>query len=144
VSDPQASRVILHVTTEAIFAVLPLVVLAIYWPDRPHGHPVSFWWGPEVSMTACILYGLTLSKLIFGSIIATRKASQPHTFSAWITFLAVILVLCIIFSTVVISKLSTETDQVRWLVAQYINFAVAISLLFILGGYGIRATDSSD
>lgn len=96
-------------------------------------------------MTSCVIYGLALSKLIAGSIvIATRNTSEARTLSITVAVLALLLVLGIIFSTILISKLSVQTDSYIWLGLQYLNLAFSIASFVTLGGYGIRATESQE
>ena len=86
----------LHLLIEWAFAVLPLLVLSAYWPSHEQGHPESFWWGPEVSATSCILYGLALSKLVMGTIGARKSHDTRHNLSLVVTVLSIsMLVLAI-------------------------------------------------
>ena len=84
-------RVLFSILIEFFFAVLPLVVLGSVWPSSEHEHPHSFWQGPEWSMTSCILYGLTLARLLQGMMVSAKRTSgNVHTIAVGAVALAMV------------------------------------------------------
>jgi hypothetical protein len=132
-----AKPIVPHILIEVFFAILPLFVLASFWPDHAQGHPRNFWWGPEVSMTACILYGLTVSRFIMG-IIHSGTRGTAASVAPRAAALALVPILGLIASIVLIAKLSVETDSWILLIWQYANLFLSILSFLILGGYGLR------
>lgn len=124
-----------HVAIELFFAVLPLFVLSSVWPDSGHPHPESFFAGPEVSMTACVLYGLALARLQLGAVTDGNTNSHQHVLG--IAVISIIPLSGVITSVILIAKLSHSTDSVMMIVFQFFNLIIAILLFFIIGGYGI-------
>jgi hypothetical protein len=128
-------------TIELIFAVLPLLVLAVVWPEHEEIHPKTFWHGPEISMISCILYGLTISKLIIGGISRNASTDSRKTFAAGIALLIVVILLGLIVSVILINKLAVHTDNLLVIYTQYVNFVVSVACFLVFGGYGIRSSD---
>ena len=138
---PDTRRTLFHLTIELIFAVLPLLVLAVVWPEHEEIHPKTFWHGPEISMISCILYGLTISKLIIGGISRNASTDSRKTFAAGIALLIVVILLGLIVSVILINKLAVHTDNLLVIYTQYVNFVVSVACFLVFGGYGIRSSD---
>jgi hypothetical protein len=138
----KSTRIIVHVFVELAFALLPMLALGLMWPDHSQGHPKTFWWGPEISMISCILYGLTVSKLIVGSISADRVKFDPRELASIMNFLVLVHLIGVVISMVIITTLAAHTDSLRWFIAQYINLIISVVCFVVFGGYGIRLTDS--
>ena len=60
---------------ELFFAALPLFILSLTWPSKHEEHPTAFIRGPEISMTSCILYGLTLTRYYEGILEYLRLSA---------------------------------------------------------------------
>jgi hypothetical protein len=135
-------RAIFTSLIEMLFAVLPLVILGMVSPNHDQKHPVDFWHGPEMAMTACILYGLTVSRLIIGAVSHIKtKSPIRQTFAAGTSFLALMPILGIIFSTIFIAKFAIFNEDQFWIYFQIPNLITAILVFFVLGGYGIRKSE---
>jgi hypothetical protein len=136
-SHGHAKPILPHILIEVFFAILPLFVLASFWPDHGQEHPKNFWWGPEVSMTACILYGLTISRFIMG-IIHSGTRGTAASVAPRAAAMALVPILGLIASIVLIAKLSVGTDSWVLLISQYTNLFLSVFSFLILGGYGLR------
>src|ERR1700680_2453701 len=89
--DKSVHRILLSILIEFFFAVLPLLVLSSVWPSPGQEHPHSFWQGPEWSMTACILYGLSLARLQQGMMVAAKKTTgNTHNIAVGTAALAMV------------------------------------------------------
>jgi hypothetical protein len=125
----EQSVTLLHIGIELFFALLPLFVLGAMWlaPGGKHaGHFVS---GPEWSMTACVLYGLSIAKLH----LAASALPTPAAMSA----LSLVPLSGVIVSVIFIYNLVQGGDNVIPVGTQLVNLAIAIVTFFIIGGYGI-------
>lgn len=136
---------LLHLSIETFFAILPLIVMSLSWPPYGQHHPSSFWLGPEISMTSCILYGLGLSKLLQGSVIAAmrsgRSAHAGQTAAAY-GLISLIPTLGIILSVIAINRILGEGVGIGWYIFQYVNLILAIVTFFLVGGFGIKRAES--
>jgi len=133
------ASVLPHILIEIFFAVLPLMVLAAFWPDHGQEHPNNFWWGPEVSITSCILYGLTVSRFTMGIIQLGPASATARLMAPRAAALLLLPLLGLIVSITLIAKLSIGTDNWFLLLSQYLNLVLAILIFLLLGGYGLRA-----
>jgi hypothetical protein len=61
---------LLKLTSECFFAVLPLIVYAIS-SNKPDAHCLGGF--PELSMTSCVIFGITLIKLLQSSFYLNRN-----------------------------------------------------------------------
>jgi hypothetical protein len=137
---------LLHLSVETFFAVLPLIVMSLVWSADAAGRPKSFWLGPDISMTSCVLYGLTLSKLLQGSVIASTRLGQNlrehvRETAAGYAALSLLPTFGIIFSVILIMRLLGPDTTLGWIVCQYMNFLLSILALIIIGGYGISRAE---
>lgn len=99
-------------------------------------------------MTSCILYGLGLSKLLQGSVIAAMRAGrsspQPHVAHAAAAygFISLVPTLGIILSVIAINQILSEGVGIGWHIFQYVNLFLAIVTFFLVGGFGIKRAES--
>jgi hypothetical protein len=126
-----------RVVVEIFFALLPLLVLGANWPSDPKNHPHSFMTSPEWPMTACILYGLTVVRMLPG--IRVVSENQRLSDEGVISLLVILPILGVIFSVILIGKLSTATPGVMSVWFSYVNLVGSVVCFAILGGYGIRS-----
>jgi hypothetical protein len=149
--DHRSKRTILHLSVELFFAALPLIVLSSVWPEHDQPHPQSFWTGPEPSMTSCIIYGLTLARMMQGSSLTTRNAkfggpdnTQGSEDAGIIyAFLSLIPILGVIVSVITIAK--TIYVPYGWGITVFhvINLIIAASVFFVFGGHSIQRRESN-
>lgn len=134
---------ILNLLVETFFAVLPLIVLGAVWPSAAEAHDESFWSGPELSMTSCILYGLALARFLQGAVFVASRSRQAEDgemerLAASYAVLLLLPLLGVILSVVLIGR-SVHTPGDWKLTALYIvNLFAAILAFFLLGGHGIK------
>lgn len=133
----KAKHVIAHVVVEIFFALLPLLVLGANWPSDPKDHPHSFMTSPEWPMTACILYGLTVVRML--PAFHVGPARREHHEGAIVSLLVLLPMLGVICSVMLIGKLSTANPSAFAIWSSYANIFAAILCFAILGGYGIRS-----
>ena len=144
---PGTKTTILNLFVETFFAVLPLIVLGTAWPGAEEHHPDSFWAGPELSMTSCILYGLTLARWLQGAVFAAHRGHQAadrNTHEVAASYVALLLVplLGVILSVVLIGRSVHSDGTWRIIVPQLANLLGAIIAFFILGGHGINLIEA--
>jgi len=137
---------ILNLFVETFFAVLPLIVLGAVWPDPGQHHPESFWSGPELSMTSCILYGLTLARWLQGAVFAAtrrRATSDKNTHEVAASYAALLLLplLGVILSVILIGQSMHSSGTWRVIAIHIINLVAAIMAFFVLGGHGIKLAE---
>jgi hypothetical protein len=136
-------KTFLHLVAEVFFAGLPLVVLGLEWPASGQTHPETFWSGPEQSMTSCILYGLTLSRLVQGAIVRgmmhpARDKQAAEEIAASYVFMALVPLIGVIISIIIIGKTASGGAITAWLWIQTINLLLSALVFFVIGGHGIR------
>ena len=137
---------ILNLFIETFFAVLPLVVLGAVWPLPSKEHPESFWSGPEMSMTSCILYGLTLAKLLQGAVFAanhlpSNSRKDMHEVAASYAALFLLPLLGAIVSVILIGKTVESHEGWTTMLCAVINLVCAVLFFMILGGHGLQRTE---
>lgn len=120
-----------HLLVEIAFALLPLLVLGAFWPEHDSPHPNSIWSGPEISMIACILYGLSIARFIEG-IGRSGRAFQGGAVST-IVIIALVGVIC---SIIIIAKASNGCSSM-WVAMQIFNLFASVIAFIVIGGYGI-------
>jgi tellurite resistance protein TehA-like permease len=127
-----------HLGIEMFFAILPLVVLSLMWPSASESPPKHFWTGPEVSMTSCVLFGLTLARFLQGLFVTARnsKGEIRHAAAIYALF-ATLPLLGVIFSIILISKLSVEVHGSLIPILQVFLFFSSVLAFIVLGGYGV-------
>jgi hypothetical protein len=133
---------LLNLLVETFFAVLPLFVLSAVWTRPSASQDNVFWYGPEVSMTSCILYGLSLARLLQGAVFAGRKSHSNgdiHQVAAGYAFLLLFPLFGVIVSVILISK-SMQFPVPNRSIA---NLAIAVFCFIILGGHGVKLTEGS-
>jgi hypothetical protein len=135
---------ILNLCVEMFFAVLPLVVLRTVWP--PPGNTESFWSGPELPMTGCILYGLTLARQLQGAVFAAVRArgANDHDVrevAASYSVLFLLPLMGVIISVLLISKTVQGNGNWSRILMSSINLASASGFFLILGGHGLKWTE---
>jgi hypothetical protein len=143
----ETKTTILNLFVETFFAVLPLIVLGAVWPGPDERHPESFWSGPELSMTSCILYGLTLARFLQGAVFAaTRHRSSTdkntHEVAASYAALLVVPLLGVIVSVILIEQSVYSSSTWLGITVRIIALVVAILVFFVLGGHGIKLTEA--
>lgn len=127
-----------HVAIDVFFALLPLLVIGAYWPSHNEPHPSTFLHSPEWSMTACILYGLSISRFLFCLSKSSAIGSEGGLSVAAIIILPLV---GIIFSVILISKTSLENDSTFIIASQFVNLILAILAFILLGGYGLSRAE---
>jgi hypothetical protein len=132
----RTKRSLMHITIELFFAVLPLIILGAYWPGEGDPHPTSFIRGPEWSMTACILYGLSLARFQIGLSCNVEENAHEKGYTGAV--ISMLPLLGVILSVIFISKTSHGTVYFGIVLGQLINFVVSIVMFVLLGGYGMR------
>jgi hypothetical protein len=137
---------ILNLFVETFFAVLPLIVLGAVWPNPQERHPESFWSGPELSMTSCILYGLTLARWLQGAVFAAGRRqpdSDQDTDEVAASYAALFLLplLGVILSVVLIGQSVHSSGTWTIVAIQILNLIAAILAFFVLGGHGIKLSE---
>lgn len=116
---------------EFLFILLPFIVLAIVTSYKTSIYDLLF--VPEWSLSAAILFGVTIVKFVAGSTVYTGKLHWQRVILA----VAIILVLglapsLIILALVLISnELSTSLT-----VAQLVFFSLAVLVYFTIGSIG--------
>lgn len=133
----RAKHVVAHVAVEIFFALLPLLVLGANWPNDPKDHPHSFMTSPEWPMTACILYGLTVVRMLPAFHVGSSR--REHHEGAIVSLLVLLPMLGVICSVILIGKLSTASPNTFAVWSSYVNICAAVICFAILGGYGIRS-----
>ena len=138
---------ILNLFVETFFAVLPLIVLGAVWPDPGDRHPESFWSGPEMSMTSCILYGLTLARWLQGAVFAAnRRRASPgnntHEVAASYAALFLLPLLGVILSVILIGQSVQSSGSWKVVATHIMNLLAAIIAFFVLGGHGIKLAEA--
>jgi hypothetical protein len=138
-------RAVLHLVVEAFFALLPLIVLGSVWSHRSIGYEVSFMSLPEVSMTSCVLYGLTLTRTLEGAVAAAARirsdaSTRTRLEAAAYECLLLIPITGVIFSAIFI-YMSVEQPIPRRSIA---NLVLSVLCYGILGGHGLRSAERSN
>lgn len=126
---------LMHVMIELFFAVLPLIVLSFYWPKIGEHHPKSFFYGPEWSMTSCVLYGLSLSRFLNANIHPTPERGPA------VALISIVPMVGLIMSVIFISKTCIDNDNIAVFYGQYINMLSSIITFIVLGGYGLSRSE---
>ena len=98
-------------------------------------------------MTSCILYGLTLARLLQGSVFAAKSAKADdridiHEVAVSYAVLALIPILGVIVSVLVIGQAVMAPSGWSIVAIQLINLVFAIGVFFVLGGHGIKHSES--
>lgn len=137
---------ILNLFVETFFAVLPLIVLGAVWPQPGEPHPESFWSGPEWSMTSCILYGLTLARLLQGAVFAANRSRDSfggdmQEVAASYAALFLFPLLGVIVSVILISKSMQHPETWQSMLLCMLNLGAAILSFVVLGGHGIKVAE---
>jgi cytochrome bd-type quinol oxidase subunit 2 len=143
----RAKTTTLNLLIEIFFPLLPLVVLGMVWPHATKELPESFWSGPELSMTSCVLYGLTLARLLQGAVFAGSKfrdvsLSGMREVAASYGVLLLLPLMGVIVSSIFIDR-STRFPEGH--AARYsFNLIISILLFFILGGHGANMAEGDE
>jgi hypothetical protein len=140
---------VLNLCVEMFFAVLPLIVLGAVWPHSGERHPESFLSGPELSMTSCILYGLTLARLLQGAVFAANRSRSSSAIdmqevAASYAALFLLPLLGTILSVILIGKSMQSAGTWRLMLLCSLNLATAILIFLILGGHGLKLAEGGD
>lgn len=140
---------ILNLLVETFFAVLPLIVLGAVWPRAGENHPESFWSGPELSMTSCILYGLTLARLLQGAVFAATRSQDTsiidmHEVAASYGALFLLPLLGVIVSVILIGKSMQFSGNWHSVLLCSVNLVAAVFAFLIFGGHGIKVAEGND
>lgn len=125
----------MHIAIEWFFAVLPLLVLGAFWPDASDAHPKSFFESPEWSMTACILYGLSLARF------QNAKGSSARNRGPTVAAISILPLLGVIVSVILISKTAHGTESISLIIAQFVNLLLSTVSFVVLGGYGVSRSE---
>lgn len=131
---------LIHLAIEIFFAILPLLVLSTVWPEPGQRHPMNFISSPEISMTACVLYGLTLVRFQLG-VIAHHRANGMQR-ALGMTLLSMLPLTGTIISVILITKLVHGTDGTLLVFVQILNLFSSAVLFFVIGGYGISRSQA--
>jgi hypothetical protein len=141
ISRPNVGRALTQVLIEAAFATLPVIMLGgiSLSLGGPEAH--RFWHGPELPTTSCVLFGLTLARLLPGAIIAARTFNgDVRTYALRFVVIAMIPLTGIIISSVVIAQIAIANIQLYLIWTMFIFFSSVISFI-VLGGYGLSRAE---
>lgn len=135
----------IHLFLEIFFAILPLFVLGVYWPSGEDHHPKEVYYGPEISMSACILYGLALVRFLQGlgkrgkgeEVTEMNEGGDGIEMGGRIAFITLFPLIGVISSVILISKTSSGSGNIL-MVVQIINLIVSAIAFVLIGGYGLR------
>lgn len=119
---------LINIMVELFFSVLPLIVLGIFSLQNVK---IKFVESPEWSMTACILYGLSLTRFqnaMCGHVIKCDSSTS---------LISILPLLGVIISIILMSNIINGANSSFAIVSQFINLFISILFFIILGGYGI-------
>ena len=133
-------NVLAHLLIEVFFIVLPLVALGVNWPGNAASAPHSFSASPAWPMTACLLYGLSVVRLLPALQVGTAPRKR-HEGTA-VLLLVLVPLAGVIGSVLFIAKLSGAAVNDGTIVSSYINLALALLCFAVFGGWGIRGETS--
>ncbi|MCS3695496.1 hypothetical protein [Salinibacter ruber] len=128
-----------RVGAEALFAIFPLVVVAIVFSYE--GRFLDLLKTPEWSFAAAVLSGQSLVKLLSGS--ANLKEEANYIFIGLVGSFLFVFVLGP--SIVTLTYIILSKDISLWIgISQVAIFLMSISALFIVGGHGQRWIDKGE
>ena len=133
-------NVLAHLLIEVFFIVLPLVALGVNWPGNAASAPHSFSASPAWPMTACLLYGLSVVRLLPALQVGTAPRKR-HEGTA-VLLLVLVPLAGVIGSVLFIAKLSGAAVNDGTIVSSYVNLALALLCFAVFGGWGIRGETS--
>lgn len=133
-------HVLQHLLIEVFFVLLPLAALWANW-DTVAAHPaLSFSHSPAWPMTACLLYGLSVVRLL-PALQAGAAQRKRHEGTA-VLLLMLVPLAGIVASVLLISRLSSPAAGEVAVVTSYVNLALGLICFAVLGGWGIRGEAS--
>jgi hypothetical protein len=102
-----------------------------------------------MSMTSCILYGLTLARFLQGTVFAVRqvrpdKESEIHMVAASYAALSLLPLLGVIVSVISITKSLTSPGGTGTIIFNVLLLIAAIFFFFVLGGHGIERGEAEE
>ncbi len=129
--NKSGSDAIIGVTSEVLFVILPLFVLALVSIHKS----ASFWdflCTPEISFAAAILFGQSIVKFVSGISVANARSWERVAL-----LVSGIIVLFLVPTLIILSLLMTSVKPEIWIVwAQIILFILSIATFIIMGGLG--------
>ncbi len=133
-------HVLQHLLIEVFFVLLPLAALWANW-DAAAAHPAaSFSHSPAWPMTACLLYGLSVVRLL-PALQAGAAQRKRHEGTA-VLLLMLVPLAGIVASVLLIARLSSAAAGEVAVVTSYVNLALGLLCFAVLGGWGIRGETS--
>lgn len=128
-------HVLQHLLIEIFFVLLPLAALWANWDAASHA-PASFAHSPAWPMTACLLYGLSVVRLL-PTLQAGAAQRKRHEGTA-VLLLMLVPLAGIVASVLLIARLSSVSAGEVAVATSYVNLVLALLCFAVLGGWGIR------
>lgn len=134
-----ANVTLLQVFIEYFFATLPLIVLGLSDTLSRTGI-IRFLVKPEVSVVACVIYGLTIARLLQAMPFMAKNANSNTLEGLAAAYISLILIplLGVAISCVMIARFDGSFSTIVVISTQISNLLVSSILFFVLGGYGIN------
>jgi hypothetical protein len=134
-------RAFLHAATEYFFAILPLAIAWSNWPAVNTAHPGGFWSSAEPSLIACVLYGLCLARLAYGTILRAHMA-KPNleagkNVAAFGTAWMLVPLSGVICTSILLTHFFNSNHNPLLFYLQIINFLFATCCYFLLAFIGL-------
>jgi class 3 adenylate cyclase len=133
-------QVLQHLLIEVFFIVLPLAALWANWSDDAMRQPHAFSAHPAWPMTACLLYGLSVVRLL--PALQVGAAQRKRHEGTAVLLLLLLPLAGVVASVILIAKLSAPPAGDGTIVASYVNLTFALLCFAVLGGWGIRGEAS--
>lgn len=124
---------------EVFFILLPLAALWVNWDAATH-QGASFSHSPAWPMTACLLYGLSIVRLL--PVLQAGAAQRKRHEGTAVLLLMLLPLAGIVASVLLIARLSSGSVGDGAVIASYVNLALALLCFAVLGGWGIRGEAS--
>jgi hypothetical protein len=130
-SDPSTANILCIIGSEALFVILPLIVLAIVFVSS--GKSTLLFSSPEWSFASSIFIGLSIVKLISAVGFSDREIHWQRP--AFVV--AGLIVLGLVPSLIILSLMLTAQNPSRGLIITQISlFLVGVAAFFFIGGAG--------
>lgn len=131
-------RAFLELIADLFFAILPLVILLIAYPAFGTNHR-SLFSGPDISVVACVIFGLTLARMLRSGNSTIEDAGSPLRGLA-MSVLGLMPIAGLVVSTLVICVVVTEV-LLPWAdtALQVLVLTLSAATHVVIGGYSIRS-----
>lgn len=127
-SSPNSREAFLSVFLDVFFAVLPLPILWFCWPPATINHSETFIELPEISATACVLYGLTLSRYIQSTLDGVERSGPT------VASFVVIPLTGVILSVLLVARIGLGLPSYLIDAGQLFNLVASVATMLWLGG----------